>query len=133
MQQVRAWFAANAEGRFTYWHRANDDRSPRTMNRAGFRRLVNRRGEAIALGVEGEPSEFARQDAEAEFYVFVDIFRAEVCRGLDCSAVLRLLDRRGHIRKATTGQFTRTERLPGLGSAQVYRILPSLFADDGQP
>lgn len=133
MEAVRAWFAANSEGRFTYWHRANDDRSPRTLNRAGFRRLVNRSGDAIATTPDSDVRDFERQDAETEWYVFVEIFRKEVCSGFDPSAVLRLLDRRGHIRKATTGQFTRTERLPGLGSAQVYRILPSLFADDGQP
>ena len=36
----------NGEGRFAWWHRALDDHTPKTLNRAGFRRL---------LGADGRP------------------------------------------------------------------------------
>ena len=40
LAQVRRWLQLNGVGRFTYWHRALDDRAPDKGVRAGYRRLV---------------------------------------------------------------------------------------------
>lgn len=130
LRQVRGWLSANAAGRFTWWHRAHDDRAPRTLNAAGFRRLVDQSGEAIAVRSDDSVlADHRRDDAVSEFYVFTDCFRSEVCAGFDHTAVLRLLHKRGHLKADSKGRFTRQERLPGMDKVQVYRLKSSIFSD----
>ncbi|NVO07787.1 MAG: DUF927 domain-containing protein, partial [Rhodoferax sp.] len=47
LRQVRSFLEANGEGRFTYWHRASDDRVAKTLNKAGVRRMLNADGDPI--------------------------------------------------------------------------------------
>ena len=41
LRAVRRFLEAHGEGRFTWWHRAADDHNAKTLNRAGFRRLLD--------------------------------------------------------------------------------------------
>ena len=43
--QVHTIPLSHGEGRFTWWHRAADDHNTKTLHRAGFRRMLNDRGE----------------------------------------------------------------------------------------
>lgn len=64
LAQVRQFFELHGNARFTDWDRATDDHAPKTVNRAGFRRT------------DGE-------SGDIEYYVLREVFRAEICKGLD--------------------------------------------------
>jgi putative DNA primase/helicase len=141
LAQVRRWFALNGAGRFTYWHRALDDRSPDKGLRAGFKQLVTADGRPIKK--DGEHlAEFGERMSEADaettavdFYVFAEVFDAEVCEGADPATVKRLLLERGHlVRDKGTRGYTFSARLPGFGGRNVkcYRIKASILEGDGE-
>ena len=115
LRQVRRFFEAHGDGRFTEWGRAEDDHAPKTLHRVGFRKPVK------GIGAELECW---------EFYALVDTFRSEVCEGFDSKAVLRVLRDRGHLVTGTNERFERRERLPGVGLVNCYRIKSSIFDDE---
>lgn len=134
--QVRRWLSLNGAGRFTYWHRAADDRAPDKGLRAGFRRLVASDGTPISKN-----SDHAREfgdtisaaDAETtmtEYFAFADVFETEACEGFDRHAVLRVLRDAGHLMPDKGRAFDCKPRLPGLGHAKCYRIKASIFEGD---
>ena len=113
LAQVRQFFELHGDARFTDWDRASDDHAPKTLNRAGFRRMVEQTG-------------------QMEFYVLPEVFKSELCKGHDYRAVARLLVDRGCLE--TEGRsFTRKERLPGMGNARCYRINGNLWGNDDAP
>lgn len=136
LSQVRRWFGLNGAGRFTWWHRATDDRAPDKGLRAGYRRMVTGDGKPIQLDGEhateyGE--RMSQKDAEqttVDFFVFVDVFKAEVCEGFDSRAVLTLLKERGDLVPDRGRAFDCKPRLPGLGTVRCYRIRSSIFAGE---
>lgn len=135
LRQVRHFLGAHGEGRFTWWHRAADDHSAKTLQRAGFRRMVNRDGEPIKSNGQ-HFAEFgdrmpagSGEEVSVEYFVMPEVFREEVCRGFDHQIVAKVLRDHGCL-------FTDKERLdvkprlPGLGNARCYRILPKIFELD---
>jgi putative DNA primase/helicase len=40
LRQVRRFLETHGEGRFSMWHRGSDDHAPKTLNRAGVRRML---------------------------------------------------------------------------------------------
>lgn len=134
--QVRRWLQLNGAGRFTWWHRALDDKAPDKGLRAGLRRMVTKDGTPIKTDSD-HMREFGERvsDADAEettidYYVFPEVFHAEACDGFDAGAVLRLLRDRGHLVPGHGAHLARRERLPGLGMTRVYRIRSSIFEGD---
>jgi hypothetical protein len=88
----------------------------RTVNRAGFRRLV------------GE-----RPDQRWEYYVLPEAWRQEVCKGLDAGAVARALADAGWLRTDKSGKLATLVRVPGAGPTRVYAIDPGfLGGEDGE-
>jgi len=82
----------NGEGRFTWWHRANDDRSPKTLSRAGLRRLINEHGEPIKRDSQhlvefGDkmPADLG-EGVSVEYFILPEVFRSEVAQGFDAQA-----------------------------------------------
>ena len=121
LSQVRQFFELHGDARFTDWERATDDHAPKTINRAGFRKLRNaedENGQAIY--------EVGERVKETEFYVLPEVFLSVVCKGHDRKTVCRLLVDRGYL-KMEGESFTRKERLPGIGNARCYRITPKLL------
>lgn len=96
LSHVKAFFEAHEESRFSD---LNDISERPTINRAGFRRT----GEA---GVE--------------YLVLPEVFKREICTGLDPKAAARALIEAGWIRPASNGWAQRAERLPGKGPTKVY-------------
>ena len=136
MRQIRRFLEAHGEGRFTWWHRAADDSNAKTSNRAGFRRMLNDRGEPIKtqgehLSEYGEkmPSALG-ESVSVEYFVLSEVFKSEMCQGFDPQAVARVLVENGCLTVKEEGRFTVKERLPGLGSARCYRISPAIFELD---
>lgn len=110
LAQVRGFFELHGDARFTDWDRATDDHAPKTVNRAGFRRI-----DAVTT--------------ETEFYILREVFRGEVCKGFDYRAVCRLLDDLGCL--VMEGKsFTRKERLPLFGNTSCYRINAKVWGGD---
>ncbi len=136
LRQVRRFLESHGEGRFTWWHRAADDHNAKTLQRAGFRRMVDREGKPIKNDAEHQREygeRMAPTDGEGvsvEYFVLPEVFRAEVCQGFDYQAVCRVLLEHGCLVPDGNRPFDCRPRLPGMGLASCYRIPPALFALD---
>lgn len=134
LRHVAAMLAERGAANFVWWHRAGEDRVPNPPMRWGLRRLLDG-----ATPIESNAQWGARFGTEAdsagdaetscEYFVTVTAFREHLCAGFDPTFVARVLHRRGHLKPESEKRLDRKERLPGIGSARVYRVLPSLFAD----
>ncbi|MES3014973.1 MAG: DUF927 domain-containing protein [Pseudomonadota bacterium] len=135
LHQVRQFLELNGEGRFSWWHRAIDDHGPKTLNRAGFRRLIGSDGKPIKTDSDHQRQYGERMSAadgvaaQVEFFVLREVFVNDVCRGFDAAAVAKLLQRREHL-KHDAGRLTSKPRLPGMGSVWCYHLKPSVFEDE---
>lgn len=126
LTQVRRFFEAHGEARFTDWDRPvsnTDSHPPRTINRAGYRKHVPAVDDAgAAIYVEN-----VGRDTHTEYYVLPETFKQEVCAGFDYRTVCKLLVKRGCLMTEGKG-FTRKERLPGgEGTAHCFRVTHKLF------
>jgi uncharacterized protein (DUF927 family) len=106
--KVRQFLEAHGESRFATWD-APEGRA--TINRAGFRKPT-------------------ADGAGFEYFVLAEAFRAEVCAGFDHRAVARVLVEAGALMTDSDGGTTRKERLPGMGNARCFRILPAIWGAD---
>ena len=144
LRQVRRFLEAHGSGRFTWWHRASDDHAPNTLQRAGFRRMVDSEGKPLkivkASAVSGGSNDdkglyqvltsVDGEDTSVEYFILPEVFRSEVCQGLDYQAVARVLLEHGALLPSSGRAFDCKQRLPGLGLSNCYRIPPALFALD---
>lgn len=133
LKQVRRFVELHGEGRFTWWHRAADDHNAKTLHRAGFRRMVNDRGEPIKSNAEHQRSYGERMEpvdgegTSVEYFIMPEVFRSEVCQGFDPEAVCKVLDANGCLVKNEPDRYTKKVKLPGLGLARCYHIPPQIF------
>jgi putative DNA primase/helicase len=134
LRKVRAFLEAHGEGRFTWWHRAGDDHAAKTLNRAGFRRMVTEDGKPIKNDPDHQ-REFGERmhpdDAAAvrtEYFIHAEVFRGEVCQGFDASAVAGVLLEHGCLVPDKGRAFDCKPRLPGIGPSRCYRITPEIYA-----
>jgi putative DNA primase/helicase len=135
LHQVRQFLELHSEGRFTWWHRAADDHNPKTLNRAGFRRLIGDDGKPVKSDADHHREYGERinasdgERAHIDFIVLREVFQREVCRGYNPDEVARLLQRRGHL-VHEPGRLKDRQRLPGMGKAACYHVKPSIFDDE---
>jgi putative DNA primase/helicase len=137
LHQVRRFLELNGEGRFAWWHRAMDDHTPKTLNRAGFRRLLDDEGKPIKSDSDhmreyGERMNAADADrARVDYIILREVFEREVCQGFDARAVAKLLHKRGHL-QGEGDRLQDRQRLPGMGGDKVpcYHFKPSIFSDE---
>ena len=97
-------------------------------------RPIKKDGEHLAEFGE-RMSEADAETTAVDFYVFAEVFDAEVCEGADPATVKRLLLERGHlVRDKGTRGYTFSARLPGFGGRNVkcYRIRASILEGDGE-
>ena len=144
LRQVRRFFENHGEGRFTWWHRATDDHSAKTLQRAGFRRLVDADGKPIKMQKTGYTPGTSNADkaiyddltaidgeqTQVEYFVLPEVFRTEVCQGFDYQSVCRELLSKGCLAPDSGRPFDCRARLPGVGQANCYRVTPALFSLD---
>lgn len=136
LRQVRGFIEAHGEGRFTWWHRAADDHSAKTLQRAGFRRMVGEDGKPIKndadhqreYGERMAPTEGER--VSVEYFVLPEVFRTELCKGFDAAAVSAVLLAHGCLAPDKGRQYDCKPRLPGIGTSRCYRITPAIMALD---
>ena len=136
LRQVRRFLETHGEGRFAMWHRGSDDHAPKTLNRAGVRRMLNADGEPIKTNSQ-HGAEFGDrmpaalgEDVSFEYLILAETFRGEVCAGFDYRAVCRVLLDHGCLTPDPSRPFDCRPRLPGIGPATCYRITPAIFELD---
>jgi len=112
LQQVRAFLETHGDSRFAMWHRAADDHAPKTLQRAGVRRLSNEAGAGAG---------------RFEYFVLNEIFKTEVCRGYDVQVVCAVLLEHGSLSIKELGRYSIKTTLPGIGDARCYLITPAIF------
>jgi len=136
LRAVRRFLETHGEGRFAMWHRSADDHAPKTLQRAGVRRMLNEDGEPIKTNSQ-HGAEFGDRMPAAlgegvsfEYFILAETFKAEVCQGFDYLAVCRVLLEHGCLMPDKGRSFDCKPRLPGMGLARCYRIPPAIFELD---
>lgn len=136
LRQVRRFLETHGEGRFSMWHRSADDHAPKTLQRAGVRRMLGPDGEPIKTNSQ-HATEFGERMPSAlgegvsfEYFILAENFRVEVCQGFDYQTVCRVLLSHGCLVPDKGRAFDCKPRLPGTGRAQCYRISPAIFEID---
>ncbi|WP_172592330.1 DUF927 domain-containing protein [Nitrosomonas supralitoralis] len=111
VEQVRYFLESHGEARFTDIERTvvDDNHTPRTMNKAGFR----------VKNAEGN----------LEYYCYPEVFKAEICKGFDSKAVARLLINLGYM-KGDGKHLQPKKDLPGEGRKRVFHVLPTIWGDE---
>lgn len=133
LRQVRAFLEAHGEGRFTWWHRAGDDHAAKTLNRAGYRRMVGEDGKPIKSDADHQREYGERMHSTAavgvsvEYFIHAEVFRGEVCKGFDPGAVARVLLDHECLIPDKDRAYDCKPRLPGLGLSRCYRVAPAVF------
>lgn len=109
LQQVIERFG---ESRFTRWDglaAKTDDHAPRTTDRLGFRRTVERgMGDGVYTLVT--------------YYFLPTAWRAEVFKGMSLTLVNRELIERGILEASAEGRAAQSVRLPGLAKTRAYVV-----------
>lgn len=136
LRQVRRFIESHGEGRFTWWHRAADDHNAKTLQRAGYRRLLMPDGTPVSRnsqhGAEiGDvmPTSLG-EDMQVEYFILPETFKSELCQGFDAAAVCRVLVEHGALAAGERGHYAKRMRLPGMGNARCYHLLPEVMALD---
>ena len=133
LQQVRHFLETHGEGRFSMWHRCADDHAPKTLQRAGVRRMLGEDGQPIKTNSQHLTEYGDRMPAAVgegvsfEYFVLSETFRVEICKGFDYMAVCRVLLEHGCLAPDKGRPFDCRPRLPGIGLASCYRITPAIF------
>ncbi len=117
----------NGDSRFAWAHRAMDDHAPKTINQAGFKRLISKNGNPIKsntdwhkeYGDKVHPDEAA--GATLEYYLLPKVFKDEVCKGYDARAVAAKLAELGVFEVDKQGKTSIVERFAG-ASSRYYKI-----------
>lgn len=144
LRQVRGFLEAHGEGRFTWWHRATDDHNAKTLQRAGFRRLIDADGKPLKIQKTGYTPGTAKADkdiydamtaidgeeTQIEYFVLPEVFRTEICRGFDYKAVCKVLMQHGCLKPAKGREYDAKHRLPGLGLSWCYQFTPAIMELD---
>jgi len=71
----------------------------------------------------------ATEDGRTEFYVFPEVFRAEIAKGFELQWLVRVLIAHDLLYRAPDGKSQRSERLPGVGTKRVYRFRPKMLGE----
>jgi len=104
--QVRLFLEQHGEGRFSLAWDVKNERP--VSNRAGFRKAA---------------------ETGATYYVLPQVFRSEVCKGLDVRMVAKTMSRRGWLLHERD-RLTTNVRIPGEGPLRVYVIAPDFLCAD---
>jgi len=109
LAQVRRFLESNFD-RFVLIDRAEDTHAPKTLNRAGYRKPAN--------------------DGLAEYFIFPETFKSEICKGFSYRDVAKLLVSKGYMVPGDGGRPQHKVNLPHEGWMRVFHILPSIWGDD---
>jgi uncharacterized protein (DUF927 family) len=110
---VRHFIELHGESRFRAWDDSSDNNADgRTINRAGFRRVNDENG--------------------TEYYVFPNVFRDDICRGLNPTEVAKALLEANLLITTSDGKATKSVRLPGMPKTnRVYHLSANILSEEG--
>ncbi|MDP3512551.1 MAG: DUF927 domain-containing protein, partial [Sulfuritalea sp.] len=130
LMQVRGFLEMHGEARFSDWRRsvAKDTHANRVMNRAGWRRLMDKDSGRL---VDAAPDEggYLSDDVVTEYLVLSQVFKNEVCKGFNPRTVAKLLAGRGFL-KTEKEHFAVKIKPPGEAYQRMFHILPAIFDDE---
>lgn len=108
LAQVRKFFELHGSSRFGACHMS--DFELKTINRAGFSRHT---------------------EQGLEYLVLPQVFKTEVCAGLDHTLVAKICIQHGLLIPDSNGKATRPERIPalGTGTTRVYRFSTKVLTE----
>lgn len=136
LRAVRRFLETHGDGRFAMWHRAADDHAPKTLQRAGVRRMLNADGQPIKSDPEHQREYGERMPAllgegvSFEYFVLAETFKGEIRQGFDHVAVCRVLAAHGCLTMKESDRYTISTKLPGIGKVRCYCIPPAIFELD---
>ena len=110
--QIREFIERNGESRFTLIKADGIEENnigQRTINRAGFRRVLD--------------------DGSTEYWVLPEMYQKEVCHGFDPKLVTRILRDKGYLEIDSAGKSSVSKLVPGLGRMRVYVIKASFMQE----
>ena len=108
LEQVRHFFELHGDSRFSLWNL--DEPSGRTINRAGFKKIV---------------------DGTTHFYVFQEVFKHDICSGMNPEYVSKVLIAKEWLMPDSEGKSSRSEKLPGFDSSvRCYRFIGDKMFED---
>jgi putative DNA primase/helicase len=117
----------NGDSRFAWAHRAMDDHAPKTINQAGFKRMISKGGNPIKSNADWH-KEYAdtihpdeREGSSIEYYLLPKVFKDEVCKGYDARLVAAKMAQLGVFEKDKDGKNSIIERFAGAKS-RYYKI-----------
>jgi uncharacterized protein (DUF927 family) len=103
--QVQRFLELHGESRFSQWIEGFESYGPgdsRTFNRAGFRKTT----------VENR----------TEYYVFPEVFRTEICEGLNAREVAKFLMQHHLLLTGADGKPQKSVRPPGMDNRRMYHL-----------
>jgi uncharacterized protein (DUF927 family) len=126
LTQVRGFLEMHGEGRFSDWRRsvAKDTHANRVMNRAGWRRMLEK--ESGSVVEMPEPGGYLGDGVVTEYLILPQVFRAECCKGFNPRTVAKLLAARGYL-KADKDRPDIQIKPPGESKQRMFHILPAIF------
>jgi putative DNA primase/helicase len=115
LAQVRLFLEQHGEGRFADLDRnaVDDTHAARVMAKAGYRKH-----DKVAL--------------QTEYYVYPEVFKTEVCKGVDHKAVIKLLIDKGYMHKGDKDHMGQPKRDLPEGKRRVYHIYGAIFGDENE-
>jgi putative DNA primase/helicase len=117
----------NGDSRFAWSHRTFDDHAPKTINQAGFKRMISKSGTPIKSNADWHkeygdtihPEE--RDGSSIEYFLLPKVFKEEVCKGFDPRLVAAKMAQLGVFEKDKDGKNSIIERFAGAKS-RYYKI-----------
>lgn len=108
--QVKRFIELHGESRFTPLGLDGIDSSPasKTIQRAGFRRYT--------------------EDGRTEYFIFPEVYKSEICHGLNPTATTKLLISKGLLATTATGKGQVDKRLPD-GKMKVYHLTANILGE----
>ena len=117
LRRARLWFQAHGlSARFPDFERRDDDHAPQAINQAGWRRRVKTTHGLV-------------ETVAHEWFVFPEVFKAELCGGGIDKPILRLLDSLGHVHREKRDGFTCGLPVDSGPRQRVYRIKGSILGE----
>ncbi|WP_130537650.1 DUF927 domain-containing protein [Thiomicrorhabdus indica] len=114
LEQVRGFVERYGESRFAELSRADDDHAPRTIDRVGYR---------YGESVNGE--------LEYVYYILPEMFKTEVCKGINFKLAIHALKKHGHLKHQPGRNTTVTPRETETGKrASCYAIRSTVLDEE---
>jgi putative DNA primase/helicase len=108
LRAVKHFLEAFGDARFPLLSEADNERDGRVLNRAGYRR--------------NHTGAFDMPQDRCDFLISTEVFRNDVCKGLEARMVAQDLAEIGCLEKSPKGEYTQVVRVPSIGTQRFYSV-----------